>query len=80
MDSYPESQLTDTAAFDATLVNSGFSPDKRLGVLVVASMNASMCCPSCLTDVNDAPCRDFPSRIENQISTWFSQEARVWVK
>src|SRR5271166_5211122 len=23
-------------------------------------MNASMCSLSCLTDVNDAPCRDFP--------------------
>ena len=43
-------------------------------------MNASMCSLSCLTDVNDAPCRDFPSKIENQISTWFSQEARVGVK
>jgi hypothetical protein len=30
--------------------------------------------------VNDAPCRDFPSKIENQISTWLSQEARVGVK
>ena len=43
-------------------------------------MNASMCSLSCLTDVNDAPCRDFPSKIENRISTWFSQEARVGVK
>ena len=28
--------LTDTAPFDATLMNFGFGPDERLGVLVVA--------------------------------------------
>jgi hypothetical protein len=30
--------------------------------------------------VKEPPCRDFPCRIENQISTRLSQEARVGVK
>src|SRR6266446_8530974 len=43
-------------------------------------MKASMCSLSCLTEVKDAPCSDFACRIENQISTCLSQEARVGVK
>ena len=43
-------------------------------------MKASICSLSCATEVNEAPCSDCPSRIENQISTWLSQEARVGVK
>src|SRR5882757_1662716 len=35
---------------------------------------------SCLTEVKEAPLRDCAWRIENQISTWLSQEARVGVK
>lgn len=35
---------------------------------------------SCLTEVKDSQLRDFPCRIENQISTWLNQEARVGVK
>ena len=38
-----------------------------------------MCSRSWATEVNEAPCSDFPCRIENQISTWLSQEARVGV-
>ncbi len=33
-------------------------------------MKASMGSPSCWTEVKEAPCRDLPCRIENQISTW----------
>src|ERR1700756_5581450 len=40
-------------------------------------MKASMCALSCSIELKEAPCRDFPSRIENQISTWLSHEARV---
>jgi hypothetical protein len=36
-----------------------------------------MCSRNWPTEVNEAPCSDFPCRIENQISTWLSQEARV---
>jgi hypothetical protein len=43
-------------------------------------MKASMCSLSCLTEVKDAPRSDWPCRIENQISTWVSQDARVGVK
>src|SRR5438874_12867844 len=39
-----------------------------------------MCSRSWATELKEAPCRDFPSRIENQISTWLSHEARVGVK
>src|SRR5258705_6676640 len=40
-------------------------------------MKASMCSLSCSTDVNEVPVNDWPCRIENQPSTWFSQDARV---
>ena len=43
-------------------------------------MKASMCSLSCLTEVKDAPRSDWPCRIENQISTWLSQDGRVGVK
>jgi hypothetical protein len=37
-------------------------------------MKASMGCLSYLTEVKEAPCIDFVSKIENQIFTWLSQE------
>ena len=43
-------------------------------------MKALMCLRSWATEMKEAPCRGCPSRIENQISTWLSQEARVGVK
>jgi len=42
-------------------------------------MKASMGCLSYLTEVKEAPCIDFVSKVENQIFTW-SQETRVVVK
>lgn len=36
-----------------------------------------MCCSSCLRLVNEAPLNDRPCGIENQVSTWLSQEALV---
>ena len=66
--------------FEAFLMDLGFGPDERRGVLVVGLDEGIDVLPSCLTEVKEAPCRDFPCRIENQISTWLSQEARVGVK
>ena len=43
-------------------------------------MKASMGCLSYLTEVKEAPCIDFVSKIENQIFTWLSQETSVGVK
>ena len=40
-------------------------------------MKSSICRRSCLIDVNEAPASDLPCKIENQISTWLSQEALV---
>ena len=43
-------------------------------------MKASMCSRSWLTAVKEAPLSDWPCRMENQVSTWLSHEARVGVK
>src|SRR5277367_3589761 len=43
-------------------------------------MKASMWALSSATELNDAPASDLPVRMENQISTWLSQEACVGVK
>ena len=56
----------------------GFGPDEWLGVLVVGFDEGIDVLAA--TEVNEAPCSDFPCRIENQFSTWLSQEARVGVK
>ena len=72
--------MADTAAFDAALMHLGFGPDERLGVFIVVLDEGIDVIPELLTDVKEAPCSDFPSKIENQISTWLSQEARVGVK
>lgn len=43
-------------------------------------MKASMWALSWATEVKDAPDKDLPCRMENQISIWLSQEALVGVK
>ena len=43
-------------------------------------MKSSICRRSCLIDVNEAPASHLPCKIENQISSWLSQEALVGVK
>ena len=58
----------------------GFGPDEWLGVFVVGVDESIDVILSCWTEVKEAPYRDLPCRIENQISTWLSQEARVGVK
>ena len=57
----------------------GFGPDERLGGFVVG-FDEGFDVLAELTDVKEAPCNDLASRIENQISTWLSQEARVGAK
>jgi hypothetical protein len=42
-------------------------------------MKASICFLSCSIEVNEAPVSDWACKIENQHSTWFSQDARVGV-
>lgn len=43
-------------------------------------MKVSMRTLSSPSELNDAPWSALPARIENQISTWLSQDARVGVK
>ena len=54
----------------------GFGPDEWLGVLVV-SFDEGI---DMLAELRDGSERSAVQRIENQISTWLSQEARVGVK
>ena len=56
----------------------GFGPDERLGGFVVGPDEGFDVRPE--FDVKEAPCNDLASRIENQISTWLSQEGRVGAK
>ena len=58
----------------------GFGPDERLGGFVVGFDEGVAVRADCSTDVKEAPCNDLASRIENQISTWSSQEGRVGAK
>src|SRR4029079_10011481 len=43
-------------------------------------MKASMCFVSCSREVKEVPCSELACKLENQHSTWLSQEARVGVK
>ena len=45
-----------------------------------APMKASICSRTCRGEVKLAPAKAWPERMENQTSTWLSQEAWVGVK
>ena len=58
----------------------GFGPDERLGVFIVG-LDGGVDMGAELGDGGEGGAmQGFASRIENQISTWLSQEARVGVK
>jgi hypothetical protein len=63
----------------AFLMDLGFGPIKRLGGFTVG-IDESIDVLSKLFNRCEGCVQDLPSRIENQISTWLSQEARVGVK
>ena len=66
--------------FEALLMDLGFGPDERFGIFIVFGNEGIDVLAKSATEVKDASLRDFPPRIENQISTWLSQEACVGVK
>lgn len=43
-------------------------------------MKASMCSCNCWMAVKEVPFSDWPWKMENQVSIWLSQDARVGVK
>ena len=63
--------------FETPLVDLLLSPNEWLGRLVVDCMKASMCSCNCCTVVKEVPFNDWPWRMENQVSIWLSQDARV---
>jgi hypothetical protein len=72
--------LADTAVFEATLADFLFGPDEGLGVFIVGLDEGVDVLAKLGDGWERSPVQGFPSRIENQISTWLSQEARVGVK
>ena len=58
----------------------GFGPDEGLGVFVVGLDEGVDVLAQLFDGGEGSAVGTTPSRIENQISTWFSQEARVGVK
>jgi hypothetical protein len=56
--------LSDTAIFEPPLVEMNGS-----AVSLYAAMKASMCSCNCSTAVKEVPLSDWPSRIENHVST-----------
>jgi hypothetical protein len=53
---------------------------KGVALALWAARKASIAARSCATELKLAPCSVVRARIENQISTWFSQLAWVGVK
>jgi hypothetical protein len=51
-----------TAAFDAGLIHLSLGPDGQVGTLIVGFNKRINVTPESLTDVKDAPCRDFSPR------------------
>ena len=58
----------------------GFGPDEWLGVLVVGFDEGIDVLPELGDGSEGGAVQRLSCRIENQISTWLSQEARVGVK
>jgi hypothetical protein len=58
----------------------GFCPDERLGASVVCGDEGIDVLPGLGDGGEGGACEQLPAKIENQISTWLSQEARVGVK
>ena len=54
--------MADTAAFDAALIHLSLGPDELVGTLMVGFNKRINVTPESLTDVKDAPCRDFSPR------------------
>jgi hypothetical protein len=59
---YADSQLADTAAFDAALIHLSLGPDEQVGTLMLGFNKCINVTPESLTDVKDAPCRDLSPR------------------
>ena len=57
-----------------------FSPDKRGGAFVYATVKSWIACFRCSTVRKLAPDKAFRVKMPNQISTWLSQLAEVGVK
>jgi hypothetical protein len=58
----------------------GFCPDERFGIFVIAFDEGIDVLSELLDGGEGGAAQGITSRIENQISTWLSQEARVGVK
>ena len=54
--------MADAATFDAALIHLSLGPDEQVGTLMVGFNKRINVTPEFLTDVKDAPCRDFSPR------------------
>jgi hypothetical protein len=61
-----DSQLADTAALDVALIHLSLGPDEQVGTLMVGFNKRINVISESLTDVKDAPCRDFSPRWKNR--------------
>ena len=72
--------MADTATFDAALVDLCFGPYEGFGILIVGLDEGIDVLAKLGDGVEGRTVRRLALRIENQISTWLNQEARVGVK
>ena len=66
--------------FEALLMDFGLGPDKGRGVGVVGLDEGIDVLPELVDGGEGGAAERLAGRMENQISTWLSQEARVGVK